>query len=64
MPTDDDKQIASEIEDALCALGIARRRRHGEDRPVAPFVHELRGGKGKRTVDEGEAATEKADHAR
>ena len=62
VPTDDDRQLASEIEDALRALGIARHRKHGEDRPVAPFVRELRGGDHRRPSEDIEASAGEADH--
>lgn len=57
---DDDKELASEVEDALRALGIASSR-NSSDRPVERFVRELRGGEIEASTDESDSGSQQAD---
>lgn len=62
MSIDDDKQLASEIEDALRALGIAKRRQ-GADSLVEPLVRELRGDEMEQSADDTASGQQEADIA-
>lgn len=63
MSHEDDRQLASEIEDALRALGIVNGL-HGADRRVEPFVRELRAGENRISAERAAAEQQDTDSVR